>query len=161
MKKINLLNSIVLVLLILATCAIFPPDNTLNNTIFPNANLIEVGVPAMNAVVNTTPSFSWNNTGKKAVFIAIFTNNIIVQQDPPTIVNVNDIIWAWNTGLDTGREGSIFYNDGVDVLDGVLQTGSPPTPLTIGSSYVWAVWAWDDSGYKIVAASKEMFFTVQ
>jgi hypothetical protein len=138
-----------------------PPDQSLPtpNPIFPGAILITVGVPQANSTVSTTPEFSWEATGQQLVFLAVFNTNIIVSNN--AIANPQNIVWAWNTGLGTGREGSVFFSDGESVVNGKLAPNSPPTPLISGQTYVWAVWAWDNNGYKISNASTETFFTAQ
>jgi hypothetical protein len=76
------------------------------------------------------------------------------------ILNTAANVWAWHTGLGTGREGNVRYDQGVAVVNGVLQTDAAPPPLVEGHDYVWAVWAWDDSGRQVTNSSKEIFFTV-
>jgi hypothetical protein len=136
-----------------------PLDEALNNPIFPGANVVETGVPAFNDTVSSTPGFTWVQTKCRLVFVGVFAQRIIVKDRK--ILNPGDIVWAWHSGLGTGREGSIIFTDGVDVNEGILQTGVPPHPLQGGRGYNWAVWAWDDDGLKIAWSSREMFFVVR
>lgn len=136
-----------------------PPDAALNNPVFPGSGIIETGIPVLNDTVSATPAFTWVQTNCRLVFVGIFADRIIVKDR--RILNPNDIIWAWHSGLGTGREGSIYFADGVDVKQGSLQMGVSPTPLQGRRGYIWAVWAWDDDGLKIARSSKEMFFVVQ
>jgi len=136
-----------------------PADTAMSNPVFSNATLIEVGIPKFGDTVVATPTFTWRVTGQKYVFIGVFTQNLVVTKN--SIVNVNDNIWAWHSGLGTGREGNIPFSAGVDVVGGELLTGRSPTSLKSGIGYVWAVWAWGDDGTEIKQSSKEMFFVVK
>jgi hypothetical protein len=135
-----------------------PLDPDLQNALFPNTKLIEIGIPVFGDTVSNMPAFSWQATGKKFVYLAIFSDRIIIKEDK--IVNFEDNVWAWHSGLGTGREGSIYFSDGVDVVGGKLQTGTP-SPLISGREYVWAVWAWENDGIKVSESSKEMYFIVE
>lgn len=142
------------------TDAGIPPDYELENAVFTHADyLIITGIPGFDSVTTATPIFTWNATGQKLVFLGIFNDNIVIYDNE--IDNVENNIWAWHTGLGTGREGSVRFEDGRDVINGELQENEPPTPLTSGDSYTWAVWAWDDEGLIITHSSQEMFFTVE
>src|SRR5687767_8649722 len=77
------------------------------NSIFPGTELIEIGSPGPMCRVSTQPTFSWKATGRKLVFVGIFVANISVRDGQ--IVNVGENVWAWNSGLGTGREGNVFY----------------------------------------------------
>lgn len=137
-----------------------PEDYELENAVFTKAKyLIFTGKPEFDSITTTTPTFTWNITGQKLVFLGIFDDNIKTKGNK--IINVENNIWAWHTGLGKGREGNVKYEDGCDVIDSELQVDKSPTPLTSGNSYTWAVWAWDDEGLKITHSSQEMFFTVE
>jgi len=133
-------------------------DSTLANPVFPNSTLIEVGVPRFGDTVAETPTFTWRVTGRRYVYLGVFSNNFVVSNG--NIININDNVWAWHSGLGTGREGNVSYSDGVNVVRGELQIG-PPTSLRSGQGYVWAVWAWGNNGTEITHSSKEMFFVVR
>lgn len=136
-----------------------PADSTLPNPIFPNSDLIDVRTPKLGDTVTSTPTFTWVVTGRKYVYLGIFSQNLVIKDG--NIANINANIWAWHSGLGTGREGDVSFSGGVDVVNGELQTGRLPTALISGNSYVWAVWAWNDDGTEIKQSSKEMFFVVK
>ena len=106
-----------------------------------------------------TPSFSWNPTDAKLVVAAVFNSRI--QVNSSGIINKNNTVWMWNTGMNTGKEGSIAYSDGRSVKNGIILDKEQVTPLYSDSLYTWAVWAWDDSGTKITKSSREMGFIVK
>ena len=135
-----------------------PLDASLNNAMFPGATLVIVGTPSNNCRVGPQPAFTWQATGKSLVFVGVFTQNVSVANG--SIQNTSDNVWAWHSGMGTAREGNVSFQQGVDVVNGVMQTGVAPTPLTPGRSYVWAIWAWDDTGKSVAFSSKETFFTV-
>lgn len=109
--------------------------------------------------VPVTPSFSWNSTGRKLVTVAIFNSRIEVNNN--SILNENNIVWMWNTGIGSGTEGSISYFDGRSVDNGNLLEKEQLMPLTIDSLYTWAVWAWDKTGTEITKSSRELWFIVE
>lgn len=137
------------------------PDTTFVNLVFTGAAEIRIGSPKSGDTVSTTPDFSWQSTGNWNVFAAVFTKKISVNNSRNSISNINDNVWAWHSGLGTGREGNISYSDGRSVVNGVLQTGLTPTPLKTDSTYFWAVWAWSNDGTRITYSSKESFFRVR
>ena len=147
--------------LIFLGCA--SPDSPVpndNNALFPGSDIITTIHPAHDSIVDTENcEFTWDSIGETHVFLGIFTKSIDVSNN--TIVNINDNIWAWHTGLGTGRDGDVFFNDGYDVLEGTIDTSHLPTPLTSGESYYWAVWAWNEKGLDIKYSSEENYFTVQ
>jgi hypothetical protein len=137
-----------------------PEDDEFDNAVFSHVNrLIEISQPAMNSTTTTTPSFAWRATGRRFVYVGVFEDNIVVRDRD--VVNVQDNIWAWHTGLGTSNDGGAEWADGVDVVDGRLRVGSPPTPLAPDRDYVWAVWAWDNAGFNITHSSVEVFFTTE
>jgi len=107
------------------------------------------------------PPFLWDRTGSDFVMAAVFSKRIAFDSQLNRISNLSDIVWAWNTGMSTGQEGNVAYSDGCKVTDGVIQYGTTPDPLLHGQSYVFAVWAWDDEGKKVIASSREIPFTVE
>lgn len=72
--------------------------------------------------------------------VAIFNERISIDYSTNQIENINSIVWAWNTGMSTGQEGAISYNNG---------------------SYILAIWAWDWYAEKIAYSSREIPFTVE
>lgn len=137
-----------------------PPDPQFDNAVFSEAShFVVVGEPAPSSVVGTTPTFTWQNTRQRFVFVGVFIDNIVVHDG--AIVNADDNVWAWHSGLGTAREGAVNWEDGVGVVNGQLQDGTPPGPLEAGRSYVWAVWAWDRDGVHVTHSSGEVYFTVE
>ncbi len=136
-----------------------PQDIGLDNSIFPDTNLIELNSPTAGEVVtNDQPHFSWKSSGNTMVFLGLFTKSISIKGK--NISNVNDIVWAWHSGLGKGRAGDVEFLEGVDVLNGELITDRPPSPLFNGQMYYWAVWAWNEEGIEITHSSNEFYFLV-
>lgn len=136
-----------------------PADSGLNNVVFPQAEIfITIGAPVFNAITTQTPTFAWVMTKKELVIVSVFDNPISITNN--RITNYEDIVWVWHSGFIDGREGNVQFANGSDVIDGVIQYSSPTTPLIIGNSYYWAIWAWDEFGRYITHSSAEFFFTV-
>ncbi|MFC1573529.1 hypothetical protein ACFL6M_08040 [Candidatus Eisenbacteria bacterium] len=137
-----------------------PSDHDLGNLLFPSAeHEIVTSLPAHESVTDSIPDFTWVQTSQPIVFVGVFDENVQIQN--ARVVNVADNVWAWHTGLGTGREGFITFAHGRNVVDGVIQVDAPPRLLESGRSYVWAVWAWDASGRTVTHSSQEIFFTVE
>ena len=111
--------------------------------------------------VSNRPSFIWARTESKYVMVAIFNERVAIDQQNNQIANPGAIVWAWNTGMFTGQEGAIGYEDGCNVIDGVIQYGTSPEPLENGESYVLAIWGWDDHANLVRYSSREIPFTVE
>lgn len=133
-------------------------DDPFGNLLFPGRTPIEVASPGEQCTVSPTPQFVWRATGMRLVHAAAFDENIDIQNG--RIANPTANVWAWHSGLGTGVEGLVRFEDGMDVRDGELQEGAPPTPLEQGQSYVWAVWAWNESGTEVTNSSPRIFFSV-
>jgi hypothetical protein len=111
--------------------------------------------------ISNHPVFAWEKTGSKNVMVAIFNERISIDNEKQQIKNINAIVWAWNTGMSTGQEGAISYNNGCDVIDGVIQYNMSPTPLENSSDYILAIWAWDEYAEQIAYSSREIPFVVE
>ena len=129
-----------------------------NNPIFPGTKKIESALPDDNDTVSLPIQFTWTATGADLVYLGIFNQKIDMALGK--IKNINDNIWAWHSGLGQGREGSVVFSDGFDVVDGKMETTHSPTPLENGKTYYWAVWCWDKNGITITASSEERYFNV-
>ena len=105
--------------------------------------------------LNNMPAFAWDSIGLKIISLAIFNSPISVMNSE--IVNSEDIVWKWHSGMNFGKEGLVQYSDGKDVIDGVELESV--TPLT-ESTYYWGVWAWNTSGNRILYSSRQMKFYV-
>ena len=126
-------------------------------TLFENTEQIVTLAPEFNGIVTTTPTFTWEPTNDRHVFMGIFSKQIEVEDG--RIINSENNIWAWHSGLPLGDEGRVRYADGVVVSNGELQGGVSPGTLENGT-YFWGVWAWDNAGQRIKRSSQEMIFTV-
>jgi hypothetical protein len=111
--------------------------------------------------ISSRPAFAWTSTNSKYVMVAIFNERIAIDYEKNQIRNINSIVWAWNTGMGTGREASIGFDDGCDVVSGTIQYNMKPTPLENGERYILAIWAWDQSAKSIVASSREIPFVIE
>ena len=94
---------------------------------------------------------------------AIFDKQIKLTKDGLRIQNTDDIVWTWNSGLDSGSfdggKMQIKYSYGKMVHSGEIADG-PVVPLVSGKIYSWFVWAWNANGTKVIASSREIPFIV-
>jgi hypothetical protein len=102
----------------------------------------ELGAAASNPDTGR-PSFSWPATGLKHVVVAIFRAHIDVQSN--LIVNTDQVVWIWHTGIGRGREGNVTFDDGASAVDDEGRPQGSPSTLQ-GGTYYWAVWALDEEG---------------
>jgi hypothetical protein len=116
-------------------------NSTYQNLLFSNSIRIEAAQDGP----RSEPGFSWYATGYRHVVCAVFDSPIHVQEN--LITNSEDAVWVWHTGLATGREGNIRFNDGVASIAS-LKT---PVPLETGT-YYWAVWALDNEGHPVASS---------
>jgi hypothetical protein len=156
-----------LVVLCLSSCSSCKPDDPEPKPsaiqkgipIIAGTTLIRVTAPYFDTIIYRNPSVIWEPTASKNVIAAIFdADNIEASSDE--ILNFEDVIWAWHSGLGTGREGSVFYNDGRKVENGRI-TDQPPVLLNNLEHYVLGIWAWNIDGTKIVYSSDAVFFKVK
>jgi len=106
----------------------------------------------------STPSFSWCATGNQLVVVAIF--NSWIEVSLTKILNGEDIVWMWHTGLYTGREGTVRYGDGYSLSNGIALYDTL-YPLQNNMNYYWAVWAWGNDGKKVEKSSQAFPFYVK
>ena len=107
--------------------------------------------------LNGLPLLAWDSIGLKLINVAIFKSPIVVLNNE--IVNFEDIIWKWHSGMNFGKEGYVQYLDGRDVINGEIDESVTPTPLE-ESTYYWGVWAWNSDGKKILYSSRALEFYV-
>jgi hypothetical protein len=93
--------------------------------------------------------------------VAVFSERVAIDNAKNQIINDDAIVWAWNTGMGTGREGTIGYLDGCSVIDGEIQYGIDPDPLVQGATYLLAIWAWDQRADEVRYSSREIPFVVE
>jgi hypothetical protein len=110
--------------------------------------------------LNSMPRFKWDSVGIDIITLAIFNEPIEVQGNE--IVNSNNIIWQWHSGMEIGIEGDVQYIQGRNVIhDGAdtIDYQNPVTPLEEGH-YFWAIWGWKPSGTRIWYSSRQLEFYV-
>lgn len=95
--------------------------------------------------------------------VAIFDKQIKLTKDGQRILNTEDIVWTWNSGMDSGyyydQKMEIKYSWGKMVHSASIAEG-PVVPLVSGKIYSWLVWAWNDNGTQVIASSREIPFIV-
>lgn len=151
--------NVLLAILVLGCDAGEPiPPQVETNALFPGTELIEVARPAPGCVVAPQPVFEWIATGQRFVMSAVFESNISVTER--TINNPESAVWAWHPGLKAGTEGLVQWSDGAELTDSTFVPLGPNASLEVGRPYIWAVWAWDDGGFKVTHSSPQVFFRV-
>jgi hypothetical protein len=152
---------------------------TLNNElIFPEAH--EIRVPSYvyqsltgdilvhgdegfeNNIVDTitpTPILKWDSVQNRLIITAIFVNPVQITNGK--LVNTNDIVWIWHSGLEDGKDGCVAFEEGRSISDGMIENLSQPIPLPALRQYYWGVWGWNESGIKVLYSSRQMTFYVK
>jgi hypothetical protein len=105
--------------------------------------------------LNATPVLAWDSIGLSLMTVAIFNSPIIVRDDE--IVNQENIVWKWHSGMNFGFEGYVQYVEGKNVING--EESEDVTPLA-ESHYYWGVWAWSSNGKRILYSSRTLEFYV-
>lgn len=105
--------------------------------------------------LNNMPLLAWDSIGLKLIHVAIFTSPIVVSNNE--IVNYEDIIWKWHSGMNFGREGYVQFLNGRDVINGEIAETVTPLPE---STYYWGIWAWNSDGKRILYSSRALEFYV-
>ena len=118
------------------------------NNIFTNTYLLEGSAVTP---TSTTPTFVWEKVGTPYIVISVFKEHINVRSNQ--ISNTSDIVWLWHSGLNNNLlDGTVTYDKGVTLA------GSPAPPLMAGSTYYWAIWAYDGN-YNLKFSSPEYILT--
>jgi hypothetical protein len=118
---------------------------------------IELLSPSQGEIIySDTPQFSWNMESRELVALGVFDNRIEVKDNE--ILNTDDLVFYWDSGMLKGLVGSISLDDGVRFISGERSSGKNVIPLEKGKAYFWAVWSWDNEGIKIVSSSIEGYF---
>lgn len=124
--------------------------------IFPRTGLIKITQPQYDSIVYTrVPNVSWNRTGRKNSVIAIFSSPPVIRGGK--IVNSNNIVWIWHSGL-SGSDGFVDFMQGSGSSD--LSTYQIPNQLSPGRSYYIAAWSWDDDNLLLTESSNASIFYV-
>jgi hypothetical protein len=107
--------------------------------------------------LNNMPTLKWDSLGIGIFTAVISTKSLKVVNDE--IVNINNIIWQWHSGMEYGREGLVKYSEGKSVINDTIDYNNEAQPLDAGN-YYWAVWGWNNEGTKIFFSSRQMEFYV-
>jgi len=113
---------------------------------------------------NEKPLFILPALNSKLIAISISTRLLNIKVNKQSIENTGDIVWTWNSGLNTGiiSNGSLAvnYDDGRLVKNGQVLDSLHADPLTKGNLYYLTIWAWDDNGKQILYSSPSMPFLI-
>ena len=115
------------------------------------------------------PIFRWASTQYANVAVAVYQDTIIFTPDGNAISNVEDCIWMAFPNDQSG-DSEVELEEGYQMVDGSIfrTTGNPDgerlfyLPSEDGNGtpikYYLMIWAWDDQGMNIKAASKPIPF---
>ena len=170
--------SILVMLMIFSACENVSEETLNNELIFPEAHEIKVPSYVYQSIagdilvhgdegykinlldtVTPAPVIRWNSVQTKLIITAIFSQPIQVVNG--RVVNSNEIVWIWHSGLENGKDGWVAFEEGRNISDGDLENLSQPTPLATSHQYYWGVWSWDESGVKVRYSSRQMTFYVK
>lgn len=107
--------------------------------------------------LSNKPVFKWAEIPARFILAALSTNPI--QTEEGEIINTNDIIWRWNTGMQIEEDNIINYSEGKPVINGEIIEDENPAPLNRGL-YYFGIWGWDKDGKKVNYSSIEVNFYV-
>lgn len=131
-------------------------QTTFNIPLFNSDKFIYRNTPTDGALYKESElQFSWSNYQSNIQAVAIwddyprFTKN--------GVANIENVVWYWHSGMN-GNPSRVLYESGIRPQNGSVQSSTPPTPLTPGKTYYWAVWGWNDSGSRISEASDIGYF---
>jgi hypothetical protein len=99
--------------------------------------------------------FTWEDQGRPSVFLAIFVGTPIVVENK--IRNEESLVWAWHSGLGTGRAGLVHYQDGVAVHDGEFGEVDEELPALEPGTYRAALWSYSRHGELADSSAIEEF----
>jgi hypothetical protein len=116
----------------------------------------------------TSLNFSWNpiletgNVQNNRLVIALFKDLVKISPIKNEILNKEDIVWM---GFEHKSPNSIDFLEGKMVefdklSQKMVKTYTPKIENLDAGIYVWAVWAYNKDGTKIVASSREIPFSV-
>lgn len=109
----------------------------------------------------TEPTLQWPaQTGYTVA--AIFTEQVSANKDRTAIANDNKAVWAWHSGLNTGKvengTTTITFDEGRAIRNGRIMDDELPATLESHRIYFWAVWTWNADKTAIVASSQQVPF---
>ncbi len=107
--------------------------------------------------LNDLPVIAWDSMGLRIITVAIFTSPIAATNNE--IVNIEDIVWQWHSGMEFGEEGYVQFSDGKNVFEGTIDYENDPEPLQ-ERMYYWGIWAWNASGTRLLYSSRQLEFYV-
>jgi hypothetical protein len=128
--------------------------------LIPGTRDIPTISPGFGEIVYTqTPNLVWGTTGSRLSAVAIW--NVPPEATVHGIQNTDNLIWFWHSGLSSGVAGSVQYSHGYepDHAD-IMAPGLVAKPLTVGRSYYWAAWEWDQAGINVTASTNVSYFRV-
>ena len=136
----------------------------LNSLLFPHIrHEIKIISPLNKKSIGTnTPTIKYTNVQYGTHIIVTLWDKLPIIQNKH-IINSENIIWYWHTGMRNSPIGYVEYNNGVNPINGDLSGNnevSPPKPLKRGRIYYLAIWEWDDKGEKIISSSKINYFNI-
>jgi hypothetical protein len=111
------------------------------------------------------PEFRWRVTASSLLTVCISRQPFVLSNNQ--IVNEEDIIWQWHTGLnqeiiELGETNyvKIPFKEGRPLKNKNILYNTQPLALESGL-YFWSVWGWDKSGKKISYSSPQIQFIVK
>ncbi len=107
--------------------------------------------------LNSIPVLNWDSLGIRIITAVIFNDKIRVEGN--SIVNTENIVWQWHSGMKSGKEGRVQYIDGKNVINDTIDYYHAPDSLDEGL-YYWAVWGWGKSVTRVWYSSRELKFYV-
>ena len=116
-----------------------------------------LGIPD---TVNSSPVLSWGPSGSPLTMAAIFSDSIVVSG--MEIINKDDLVWVWHSGMQNGKDGKINFSDGksVTVSGDEIIYQQTLMPLNVGTTYYWGVWSWNKEGTRIWYSSRQLSFII-
>lgn len=109
--------------------------------------------------LNNFPVLCWIKNDYGSITSLIISDSPIMTNESE-ILNSNDIIWQWHSGIISDSDTCIKYSEGRNVINGVIDYNHEPLPLNPGD-YYWAIWKWNSEGNKIVSSSRQIHFYVK
>lgn len=100
------------------------------------------------------PIFDLSNVNGNLSKIVVLKDSLQLQNNQ--IINLEDLVWEWDSGM--GIQKEIHFEDG-RLVDSTFSLGPRFCKLE-ESNYYWAAWTWNDDGTQIELATYQQTFTV-